>query len=89
MIALKNEPNIALVDFRPVFLIQPMDGVIEEMIFARPGRIVHAQQMQQSGLPRPGRTHDGDELAFFDIDVDSPEYICLGGAVFEILFNIA
>ena len=58
------------------------------MVFAGPGAIVHADQMQQRGFARAGGSHDGDELAFLDIDVDAAQHEGLGGAVLEVFFDV-
>ncbi len=40
-------------------------------------------------FPAPGWAHDGDKLAFFDVDVDTPEHVSLAWAMLEEFFNVA
>jgi hypothetical protein len=88
VVTLKNEANILLVNFRAGLFVEAMDGKLQKIIFAGPGRIVHAEQVKECRLPRPGRTHNGDEFALFDIEIDAAKNISLGGTVFEKLFDV-
>jgi hypothetical protein len=49
---------------------------------------VHAEEMKKGGLPRAGWAHDGDELAFFDFQVDAAQHVRFGGAVLEEFFYV-
>src|SRR5579871_3792774 len=89
MVALENEAKIFLVDLVAVLFLELVDGVIKEIVFAGPGAVVHADQVQQSGFAGAGGSHDGDELAFLDVDIHSTQDKGLGGAVLEVLFDIA
>ena len=67
---------------------QMMDRLVEEVIFARPRAVVHADDVQQRGLARPGRPHDRDELTFLDVHVDAPEHVAAAGAVCVRFFDV-
>ena len=58
---------------------QGVDRLAEEVVFAGPGMIQHAEDTQQRGLPRAGRSHDGDELALANREIDAPEHVGRGG----------
>src|SRR5258708_39892042 len=73
MVALKDEPDVLITQVASLVLIQFVDRLIEEVILARPGAVMHADQMQQRGLPGAGRSHDGNKFAFFDFRVDAPQ----------------
>src|SRR5690348_1871710 len=89
MVALEHEADVFLVYLGSVLLTQLVDRVIEEGVLTRPGAVVHPEQVKQSRLPRPGRTHYGDKLAFLDVDTDAPKHISFVGPVFKVFFDIA
>jgi hypothetical protein len=89
MIALKNEPKVFLVKLHAIFFAELVDGMVEQMILAGPGAVVHAEQMQQSGFSRAGRAHNGNKLAVLDLDVDAAQDEGLGGTVLEIFLYVA
>src|SRR6184192_1839695 len=88
MIALEDEADVFLLDLHPVLLIEAVDGVVVEVELAGPEAVVHADDMEQGRLPRPGRAHDGDEFPFSDLGVDAAEYERLRWAVLEVLFYV-
>ena len=47
-----------------------MDRVFVEEIFAGPGVIVHPEDVEQRRFAGAGRPHDGNEVAFVDLQVD-------------------
>ena len=59
-----------------------------EIVLARPGAVVHAEQMQQRRFARARRSHDGDELAFLHFRVDAAQHKRLGRTVLEILLHV-
>ena len=89
MIALEHEAHVALVEFGAVLLVHLVDGVVEKEIFAGPGGIVHAEDVEKRGLPCPGRSHDGDEFAFFDFYVDATQDVVLGRSLFKAFFDVS
>ena len=73
MVALKDEADVLVAQVAAFVLIQFVDRLIEEVKLAGPGAVVHSDKMQQGGLTRARRPHDGDELALLDIDVDASQ----------------
>ena len=65
-----------------------MNGVVGQIVFAGPGAVVHAEQMQQRRLAGARRPHDGDELAFLHFRVDAAQHKRLGRTVLEILLHV-
>ena len=41
-------------------------GILIQVILALPLTVQHADDVQQRGFARAGRSHNGDELSFFD-----------------------
>ena len=52
MIALKDEAEVFLVQLHAIFLVELVDGVLDQVIFTGPRAIVHSEQVQQSGFAR-------------------------------------
>ena len=50
-----------------------MDGMVEKIIFAAPGRVEHPENAQQRRLPRARRSHDRQKLSFADFQVDAAQ----------------
>ena len=89
MIALENKAEVLLVQLVPVFLLEPVDRMIEEVILAGPVAVVHANQVQQRGFSGAGGAHDGHEFALLDVDIDSAKHERFGRSMFKILLNVA
>src|SRR5258708_29691 len=89
MVALKDEPDVLIAQVAPLVLVQFVDRLIEEVILARPGAVMHADQMQQRRLPGAGRSHDGDKFAFFDFSVDAPQDEGLSNAMGVELLDVS
>jgi hypothetical protein len=81
VIALKDEADVLLVQFRTLFGIETMDRLIHEVVLARPCAVVHPEDMEQRRLAGARRPHDRDELAFFDIHVDAAQDVGAPDAV--------
>ena len=47
-----------------------MDGHTVQKIFSRPGVIVHSKNVQERRFPGTGRSHDGNEIALLDFEID-------------------
>src|SRR5665213_3534891 len=75
MIALEHKSDIAFVQLNTLPGIQFVDRLIGEKIFSRPAAVQHADHVQQRRFPRARRSHDRDEIALVDLDVDAPQYI--------------
>src|SRR5439155_3696952 len=73
VVLLKHEADVLLVERHAVLGLHLVHGVVEEAVFAHPVAVEHAEDRQQGGLPRPGWTHDRDELARGDVDRDLPQ----------------
>jgi hypothetical protein len=50
---------------------------------------MHPEQMEQGGLPRPGRAHDGNELALLDVNVHATKDKCLRRPMFKVFFDVS
>ena len=88
VIALENEAEVFLVQLHAIFFVELVDGVLDQVILTGPGAVVHAEQVEQRGFARAGRSHDGDELAFLDFRVDAAQYKSLGRPVLEIFLDV-
>ncbi len=88
MVALKHEAKILLVNLHPVFLVDLVDGVVQQIVFAGPGAVVHAEQVQECGFARARGSHDGNELAFLDLGVDAAQDKSLGRPVLKIFLDV-
>src|SRR6185295_1652033 len=52
------------------------------------GAVVHPNQVQQGRFPRPRRTHDRYELALFDVQGNTSQYISLGNTGLEVFLDV-
>src|SRR5205807_2379537 len=77
VIALKHEPDVPLVQLRALLRIHGVHGLIEEVIFARPTRAVHPEDVEERRLARARGPHDRYELARFDIESDPAQHVTL------------
>ena len=73
VIALEDEPDVLLLQRQPIFLPQRVHRLAVQLVFAAPIGVVHAEDVQQRRLPRTRRSHDRDELARLDVEVDAPQ----------------
>src|ERR1700728_5341980 len=89
MIALEDEAYVLLIQLRAVFLVHLVDRLVHEIVFPGPRAVMHAEKMQQRGFTGPRGSHGGDTLAVFDVDVDAPQDVGLGGPMLEELLYIA
>src|SRR5437764_4200726 len=89
VILLEHEPDVLLVERHAVLGLHLVHHVVEEAVLARPVAVEHAEHREQRGLPRPGWTHDRDELAGGDVDGDLPQQeqaaVPLGDGLVEVL----
>ena len=67
MVLLENKSDVALIDLHSVSRLELVNRFAQKVVFACPGCVEHADDAQQCGLSRAGRSHDGDEFTFFDV----------------------
>jgi len=89
VIALEDEADVLLVERRPMLGFERVDRLVEEVVLAAPGGVQHAQNGQQGRLAGPGGSHDGDEVALVDLEVDAAEHEGLGDPALEVLLDVA
>src|SRR5262249_5480917 len=82
MVALEHETDVLLVELYAILRFHSMHLVTQELELSGPGAIEHSENAQQSGLPCPRGTHDGDELTFFDLRRDAAQHIAAAVAAF-------
>src|SRR3954452_24973095 len=88
MIALEHEADVLLVQLDAVLRLHPVHLEIQELELAGPGAIQHPEDAQQGRLPRAGRPHDRDELAFLDLQVDAAQHVTPAIAAFIELLEV-
>src|SRR6266851_7080298 len=57
VIALKNEPDVRLMQFIALLDVEFMDRFAEEVVVPGPSAIEHSHDAQKGGFSRPGRPH--------------------------------
>src|SRR5690348_13874827 len=73
VITLKNHSDVAFGEFRAYFPLHAVNSALAEPVFAIPTVVEKRQDAEQRGFARARRTHDGDELAFLDFQVDAAQ----------------
>src|SRR6266508_1450666 len=86
---LEDKADIAFVQFTSLLGIEPMDGLVEEIILPLPGAVIHPEDTEQKGFPSPGRPHDADELAFFHLQINPAQNFVDPRFVLKRLLNLA
>src|ERR1700689_3994969 len=71
MILLENEADIFFMQLDATAIVEFVDGVLEQIVFALPGAVEHADDAHERGFSRAGWPHDGDEFAVFNIEIDA------------------
>src|SRR6202521_4282606 len=66
-----------------------MDGLIEEIIFAGPRAVQHADDAEQRGLPCARRAHEVDEFTSLKIQRDAAQNEKLASPRIECFFKIS
>src|SRR5260370_33216761 len=89
VVALKDEADIGFVQLVAFFDVEFVDRLIKEIVFTVPGAIEHADDAKQSGFPRAGRSHEGDEFAGLNIQGDAPQDEKFAAAGLEDLLEIS
>jgi len=87
--ALKHEADVLLIQRQPLFGLELVDRLIEEVVLAAPITIQHPEDIQQRGLARRRRPHDSDKLAFLDLQRNLPQDIILARTRFVALLDVA
>jgi hypothetical protein len=88
MVGLEDETDVVFVEFVALLVVDFVNGLIEEIVFAGPGTIEHAEDAEEGGLPCPGRTHEGDKFAGQDVESDATEYVEFVGTGIVGFFNV-
>ncbi len=88
MITLKHEAKVFLVQFHAILLGELVNGVVDQVVLARPGAVMHSEKMEQSGFACARRPHDGDEFSLLDLEIDAAQDEGLGRAMFKIFFDV-
>src|SRR5207302_10826682 len=65
-----------------------VDRLAAKVEFAPPGRMQHAQDGKQRRLARARRSHDGEEIAWRDVEVDAAEQEELSRALLDRLLHV-
>src|SRR6185437_5293749 len=74
VVLLKDEPDVLLVQGDAVLRLHLVDLLVEQLVFAGPLAVEHAEDREQGRLARPRRPHDGDELTTMDVHGDLAEH---------------
>jgi hypothetical protein len=74
VILLKNEADVFFVQLDAAAIVEFMHRVFEQIIFALPRAIEHADDAHERRFSGARGAHDGDELAVFDIEIDPAEH---------------
>ena len=85
---LEHEADVRLVQRVALLDAHRVHGLVVEEILARVFGVEHAENRKQGGLSRPRRTHDRDEFAFVDVEIDLAQNERLPALVGIGLFDI-
>ena len=77
---LEDEPDLAVADGGQRVVGQVADQLAVEEVAPRRGRIQASQQIEQGRLTRTRMAHDGDHLAFADVERDAAQGVHVDGA---------
>src|SRR5258708_6237326 len=89
VIALENEADVRFVQLVAFLDVEFVDRLIVEVVFAAPRAVEHADDAEQSGFSRAGRTHEGDEFALLNVQRDAAQHKKLAAASLENLLEIS
>ena len=59
----------AFVKLAAVAFVEGVNGMVQQVVFAGPIGVVHADEVEERGFAGPGRSHDGEEFAFADLQI--------------------
>ena len=88
VVGLEDEADVVFVELVALLGVEFVNGLIEEQIFAGPGAVEHAEDAEEGGLPCPGGTHEGNELAGLDLKGDAAKDIEFLRAGLEGFFDV-
>src|SRR6185369_2035681 len=88
VIALEDEANVLPAQVAALLAIELVHLLVDQRVLARPSVIEHADYVQQRALSCTRRSHDGDELAFLNVQVDAPQYPGCSGWRLVCSFNV-
>ena len=71
VVELEDETHLVPAQLGELVVVQPRERLPVQIYFARGGVIQPAQQVQQGGFARAGGSHDGDELAALNAEIDA------------------
>ena len=71
IVRLEDEPDAAVADLRQLIATEARHLLAAQLIGAVGGRVEAADDVHHRGFTRAGRTHDGDELAVADLDIEA------------------
>ena len=66
VVRLKNEADVAAAHLRQLIVIHLGDVVRPKKVLAARAPVQAAEQVQEGGLSRTGRSHQGDEISFLE-----------------------
>src|SRR5258707_2643606 len=89
VIALEDEADVGFVQLVAFFDVEFVHRLIEEIVFAAPRAVQHANDAEQRGFPRAGRAHEGYELTGLNIDANAAQDEKLAAAGLEDLLEIS
>ena len=81
-------PMFLLASFAALLALHLVDGLFAEPVFALPLVVEQGEHIEQRRLARAGRSHDGDELTFVNVEVDAAQDPGLSGGGFVTAFDI-
>ena len=89
VIALEDHPHASLRQLRPLFAAHGVYRVAVEVVLAQPLVVEQSDGVQQRRLPCTGWSHQCDELAAFDFEVNAAQHPRLTGAGLVAAFEVA
>ena len=69
VVALEDEAEVTFVKLAAVAFVEGVNGMVEEVVLTGPIGVVHADEVEERGFAGPGRSHDGEEFAFADLQI--------------------
>jgi hypothetical protein len=75
VILLKNETYLLVALVGAFLRFQGMNGNTIQKIFSSPGMIVHSENVQKRRFAGAGRSHDGNEIALLNLEIDVAKHV--------------
>src|ERR1051326_6286526 len=88
MIALEDHADVAFGNFAALLALHGMDGFLSKPVFTFPTVIEQGEDIQQGRLAGAGRSHNSDEFAFANFEVNAAQDPGLPGGSFVTAFQI-